>query len=163
MDFDTPIITSTAEASQNLGKELAAYIKKGESDVARVVCLYGQLGAGKTTFSQGFARALGITTRLLSPTFIIVRRYSLEHNDALYHIDLYRLDTQLKSDDLGLSDILKDPHAFVLIEWADRLGALLPEKRIDVTFEILGEEERKITIKFKSKIRISKSETNSKF
>jgi len=112
-----------------------------------IYCLYGELGSGKTTFIQGFARGLGITTRLLSPTFIIVRRYALKVPASfLYHIDLYRTQSMKDLEGLGLSEIFSDPHAIILMEWADRLGSLLPHKRTDIHFETLSEDERKITV-----------------
>ena len=98
------------------------------------MCLYGQLGSGKTTFCQGFAKGLGIGGRLLSPTFIIVRRYELPNNqNFLYHIDLYRVNGKDLSN-LGLEEIFADSSALVLVEWAEKLGALMQKRRIDVHF-----------------------------
>ena len=73
MDFNNKIITKSAQETAKVGASLAQYLERRE--VPHILCLYGQLGSGKPTFTQGFARGLGITTRLLSPTFIIVRRY----------------------------------------------------------------------------------------
>lgn len=146
MVFDRPIITKNAKDSQELGKEVANYLKDNGGG-AKIACLYGDLGSGKTTFSQGFAKALGITSRLLSPTFIIVRRYSPSEYITLFHIDLYRIEKIKEISVLGLKEIFTNPNAYILIEWAERLGTLLPEKRLDITFEIINDEERKITIK----------------
>lgn len=113
-----------------------------------IFCLYGELGSGKTTFTQGFAQGLGITTHLLSPTFIIVRRYSLKNQQTFfYHIDLYRVKTEQDLNGLGLQEIFADPSAIVLIEWAERLGSFLPKDRTDITFEVIVEDERKITLR----------------
>ncbi len=112
------------------------------------MCLYGDLGSGKTTFVQGFARALGITGRLLSPTYIIVRRYQLKPPlRFFYHIDLYRLQAEIELGELGLAEILRDRKSFVAIEWAEKLGNLMPERRLDIHFRVLHEGEHEITIK----------------
>lgn len=113
----------------------------------KIVCLYGELGSGKTTFVQGFARGLGITTRLLSPTFIIVRRYKLPEENFFYHIDLYRTSSTADLEQLGLSEIFLDPAAYVVIEWAEKLGELLPKDRRDIYFTTLDDERHTIIIK----------------
>lgn len=118
-----------------------------------IAALYGDLGSGKTTFVQGFAKGLGFTTRLPSPTFIIVRRYPVpETSFFFHHIDLYRMENITDMKALGLGELFTDPSAIIVIEWAERLGTALPEKRMDITFETIGENERKITIN--SKIQI---------
>jgi tRNA threonylcarbamoyladenosine biosynthesis protein TsaE len=118
-----------------LGQELAQ-----ELAGATIVCLYGELGSGKTTFSQGFAKGLGINHRLLSPTFIIVRRYEVPQTIRwFYHVDLYRIKGDIDIEGVGLPEIFTDPSAIVLIEWADRLGKFLPKKRIDIRFAVNGD------------------------
>lgn len=134
MDFNQLFITKSPQETTRIGQKVGNWVReKG----IRVVCLYGELGSGKTTFAQGFAKGLGITTRLLSPTFIIVRRYSLiEHVGFLYHLDLYRLENIKGLRELGFSEILTDKDSIVLIEWADKLGELLPKERMDVRFSV---------------------------
>ena len=113
--------------------------ERGLSPGPAVFCLYGNLGSGKTTFTQGFARGLGITARLLSPTFIIVRRYAMpKPYGFLYHIDLYRLQSESEMKDLGISEILQDHTSFVVIEWAEKLGDVKPERRTDISFFVTG-------------------------
>jgi len=153
MGNDSTVFTKSAKETQNLGKTIAnSLLKEKESshpsNRASILCLYGDLGSGKTTFAQGFAGRLGIHTRLLSPTFIIVRRYPLEKNPFLfYHVDLYRIGTMHDLEGLGMRELLTDPSAIIVIEWAERLGTLLPKQRIDITFEVVSEEERRISIK----------------
>lgn len=131
------MVTTSAKETQKIGAELA---KRG----ARIVCLYGELGSGKTTFAQGFAKGLGITSRLLSPTFIIVRRYDIPLSKKyFYHVDLYRVKS---IRDLGLEEIFRDLNAYVVIEWADRLGELLPKERTDAHFLTTEDGKHTITI-----------------
>ncbi len=110
-----------------------------------IFCLWGDLGSGKTTFVQGFAKGLGISARLLSPTFIIVRRYEFGEKKAfLYHLDLYRLKNFDDAESIGLSEMLHDPDCIVVIEWPERLGGLLPEHRIDIRFETNADDSHTI-------------------
>jgi len=133
MDFHNKIITTKPEETARVGEELARYL--GERGGPRMVCLYGQLGSGKTTFTQGFARGLGITSRLLSPTFIIVRRYQVPKQETfLYHVDLYRLQTTPEMEGIGLPEIFADLASYTVVEWAERLAGLMPRKRIDIHF-----------------------------
>ncbi len=116
-----------------MGQELARYLAGREGP--RIVCLYGELGSGKTTFTQGFAQGLGITGRLVSPTFIIVRRYQIPKREHFfYHVDLYRLHNGTELAAIGIPEILADLASYTVVEWADRLGGLLPRKRLDVRF-----------------------------
>lgn len=137
MDVYSKIITESAQETATLGEEIGR--KLGGAHPGGAICLYGELGSGKTTFVQGFAKGLGITSRLLSPTFIIVRRYQIPDSSVfLYHLDLYRVE-EGKLDQLGLSDIFSDPDSFVVIEWAEKLGSSLPNNRIDVHFSVLSD------------------------
>ena len=144
MDFSNNITTKKPEETARVGEELAHHLmNRGGA----ILCLYGQLGAGKTTFTQGFARGLGITTRLLSPTFIIVRRYQIPTNNFfLNHVDLYRLQTLPEMEGIGLPEIFSDCASYTVIEWAERLGELLPKNRIDVHFRTAQDDTHDIRI-----------------
>jgi len=132
MDFSHKIITKSAQETAGVGEEIGNNLKS-----PRVLCFYGELGTGKTTFVQGFAKGLGITSRLLSPTFIIVRRYNIPDSAGfLYHLDLYRVEEKDLAE-LGVSDMLSDPDSIVVIEWAEKLGNWLPKDRVDITFSVL--------------------------
>lgn len=114
----------------------------------QILCLFGNLGSGKTTFTQGFAKGLGVTTRLLSPTFIIVRRYTIPSSEnLLYHIDLYRLKNTGQMKELGLDEIFTDPQSVVVIEWAEKLGDLMPAGRVDIRFNVLDNGSHKIEVR----------------
>jgi len=144
MDKYQTIITKSAQETQEFGKALAHDVIKRGSTIPRILCLYGNLGFGKTTFVQGFAQGLGITTRLLSPTFIIVRRYELDkQHHCLYHLDLYRMNKSKDMETLGFKEIVADTNNIVVIEWADRLGSCMPKRRLDMKFIAgSGEQER---------------------
>lgn len=135
--------TSSAEETKEIAKNLAQKYKSGG-----VFALIGPLGAGKTTFTQGFAQALGISQRLISPTFIVMRQYDIPHKKTgkLYHLDLYRLEKIEQMEDLGISEIFENPQNIILIEWAEKLKHLLPQKAIKITFKHLSEDKRQIEI-----------------
>lgn len=137
-------ITNSFEETQNLAEGFAKEIADGAT-----LCLYGELGSGKTTFVQGFARGLGIKQRIISPTFIIIRQYKVSpsRRNAFYHIDLYRIESPQDFEGLGLEEILNDSGNIVAIEWAERMGELLPKDRIDIEFEYADEGKRRITIR----------------
>ena len=123
---------------------------------ATVLALRGDLGAGKTTFVQGFMKALGVKHRITSPTFVIFRKYPLKSHvsnvarqmfNNAYHFDLYRIHKPKELLDLGFQKILKDPHAIVLIEWPERVKKILPKNIILLNFKHgKNEKERIINI-----------------
>ena len=147
----TTVITKNAQETQEYGQTLAAALMAERDGIVKqplILCLYGELGSGKTTFVQGFAKGLGIVSRLPSPTFIIVRRYSMVGSkNFFYHIDLYRIENTADLSGLGLREIFLDPTGIICIEWAERLGLLLPKNRADITFNIMSKEKRKISLK----------------
>lgn len=137
------LITASGKETQQLGEKLVK-----ELDGNTVIALYGDLGSGKTTFVQGVAHALGIENNIQSPTFLLMKEYEVEDKSLsikkLYHLDLYRL-SEYSKDDLGLSDILEDKSVLVVIEWADRIKGILPQKRINVFFEHNNNQTRSIS------------------
>ncbi len=134
--------THSSEETKRVAFDLAKKITPGT-----VLCLYGDLGAGKTTFTQGLAEYFGIK-RIISPTFVLIRQYPLKNFKlkTLYHIDLYRLDSLEEVKNLGIEEIMADKNNLVVIEWADKLKELLPKNRIDIYFKYASESEREITI-----------------
>lgn len=116
------------------------------SKQARVICLYGELGSGKSVFAGGFARGLGVKGRILSPTFLIMRAYPILRGGSLYHLDLYRTSNMSEIKDLGFTEIIESDKNVILIEWAERLREFLPKERIDINFRVLNEEKHEIKI-----------------
>ncbi len=119
---------------------------------ALVLGLEGDLGGGKTTFLQGFAKGLGIKEKILSPTFIIFRKYKIQNTkykiQNFYHIDCYRIRKSKEIFDLGLKEIISNPRNIVAIEWADRIKKILPKNVLSLKFGFIGKTSRKITIKY---------------
>ncbi len=94
---------------------------------ALVYALVGDLGTGKTTFTQSFAQALGMGRLVPSPSFLIMRKYELPSERTLIHIDAYRLASSKELLDLGFENVLKDPRNIVVVEWADNVADILPQ------------------------------------
>lgn len=137
------IITNNINDTKRLAGELAASLKGGE-----VVCLYGELGAGKTVFVQGMMEYFLPGKRVLSPTFIIVRHYTINHKTIkkFLHIDLYRLSEQKEIRELEFLEYLNNSEIVVAIEWAEKMQNLLPKQRIDIRIETLSNDNRMISI-----------------
>jgi tRNA threonylcarbamoyladenosine biosynthesis protein TsaE len=136
-------ITESAEETKEIAQEFAKELKNGD-----FIAFYGDLGSGKTTFIQGIAKELGIERRIISPTFIIIRTYVLK-SGKFYHIDLYRTENEADLIGLGIEEILNDKNSIVALEWAEKMGGLLPEKRIEINCRYLDDKKREIKIKKK--------------
>jgi len=115
---------------------------------ATVVGLYGDLGAGKTTFVQSAAKALGVGTHVSSPTFLILKSYKLSAKSykLLHHIDAYRLTHSDELKKLRFAELLSDPHNLIFVEWADRVVDLLPPDHIKISFEFVDNTTRIIAL-----------------
>lgn len=137
-EFITKSSEETQKFAENMGKSLT---------IGDCVALHGDLGSGKTTFTQGLAKGLGISSHLSSPTFIIMRAYMInEKKRMFYHVDLYRTLDEKDAKGIGLDEILKSNNAIVVIEWPEKIASLLPEKTKHIYFEYLDETRRKIRI-----------------
>jgi len=135
-------ITNSAKETEKLGEKIAKKMP------GRVFALTGELGSGKTTFVKGFAKALGIKKRVLSSSFVLMKQYCTSHPRInLYHIDLYRLEAPLDVRSLGLEELFGGQYNVVIIEWAEKIKKVLPKKRMEIYFEHLNKNKRRITIK----------------
>lgn len=132
---------NSVEETWGIARKFAEGLKPGD-----VVCLEGDLGAGKTTFTQGLAAALGVSGRVTSPTFCIVQEHSGE-GKLLVHMDLYRLHGEEDVEAIGWEDYLARG-AIMVVEWPERAGSLIPNNAYHITFRYSeGEENRTISIK----------------
>ena len=119
---------------------------------ALTLTLSGDLGAGKTTFVQGFLRGAGIRKKITSPTFTIVKSYkvkSYKDYKSIYHIDCYRIHKPKDILNMGIREILNNPGNIVLIEWPERIGRILPKKVIAIKLKY-GEKENERIISIKN-------------
>jgi len=123
-------------------RRLAATIA-GASAAGDVIALDGPLGAGKTVFARAFIAALGGSEEVPSPTFTLVQTYPLDRL-CVWHFDLYRLDSWRDAYELGIEEAFDD--GVSVIEWANRLGPLLPLERLGLSLEITGETRRLATL-----------------
>jgi tRNA threonylcarbamoyladenosine biosynthesis protein TsaE len=115
----------------------------GVAEPGDVLCLWGELGAGKTQLAKGFGVGLGVTDTVTSPSFILMAEY--EGRLRLFHIDLYRLDGPEEVIAGGLLDD-REATGVTLIEWPDRLGAAVPRRRLDVRIDGSGDAPRTIRL-----------------
>src|SRR3989344_3561620 len=142
-------ITTNSKQTQKLAEMLAKEIKSAPLQKrAFVVGLEGDLGSGKTTFLQGFAKGLKIKEKILSPTFTIIKKFPIFNSQFsnFFHIDCYRLKKEKELLALGFKEIISDPRNIVAIEWADKAKKTLPKKVILLKFKFLNKNIRKITI-----------------
>ena len=134
------MVTRAPDETRKVAAGLAELLLPGD-----VVSLTGDLGAGKTCFVQGAARALGVGDPVASPTFVLVREY--RGDLPVYHLDVYRLDRLQEVLDLGFEDLL-DPSGVMFIEWGDAIYALLPASYLQVEITVPdGGEERHLTFR----------------
>ena len=130
--------TSDVAATQSLASRLAEVVADGD-----LLVLIGDLGAGKTAFTQGFARALGVTAPVTSPTFTLANRY--KGRLVVNHLDAYRVDAIGEARDLAVPELLED--GVTLIEWGDVIVAALPADRLDVAITFgPGDDDRRLEL-----------------
>jgi tRNA threonylcarbamoyladenosine biosynthesis protein TsaE len=130
------------EQTQRLGMRLGVLLPPGS-----VVALHGPLGAGKTSFARGIGAGWGADQPLRSPTFTLVQTHHRSGDDAtLYHVDLYRVESDSDVSSLGLEEILDDEAGIVLIEWPERAPRLIPSRAIHVKLAQVSDTKRQLTI-----------------
>jgi len=129
----------TKKLAKLLAKEVCESLALRKRTI--VIGLKGELGSGKTKFTQAFAKGLGIKEHLTSPSFVLMKQYN-----NFYHIDCYRLNKPEELIDLGFKEIINNPENIIMIEWAERVRKILPKKTIWIEFKVISEKERKIVI-----------------
>ena len=133
-------ITGSADETTQLGKTLAQKLRPGT-----IVLLRGDLGAGKTTLAKGIAEGFHAASAedVTSPTFTLIHEYR-GPAVTLYHIDLYRIDTQRELDTLALDDLM-EPKNILLIEWGEKFERFQRERDVEIAIEHLGGDQRRIS------------------
>jgi tRNA threonylcarbamoyladenosine biosynthesis protein TsaE len=152
--MDTEVYSSSSEEETNrLGSEFSLRLAPGD-----IVAFFGELGAGKTEFIKGLCEGFEVSEIVASPTYTIINQYTgTARNGAeleIYHIDLYRIESIAELAEIGLNDILADPRAIKLIEWAQNAGVLLPASRYDIHFETIDDSTRRIEIEHRDTVTV---------
>lgn len=160
-------ITNSAKETQKTGEKLAGQLINNKvNKKAVVVGLEGDMGSGKTTFLQGFAKGLGINDKILSPTFVILKRFAIKRKNRaitiarpstqriecsgskfsnFYHIDCYRLQSSKELIELGFKKIISSPENIIALEWADKIRGILPPEVIFIKFKFIDKNKRQIS------------------
>jgi tRNA threonylcarbamoyladenosine biosynthesis protein TsaE len=127
----------SAEQTQRIGVRLGRGLEPGD-----VICLQGDLGAGKTTLVQGMAQGWGSLDGATSPTFVLVNEYRRPDGARLFHLDAYRLDSALEAEELDLERMTQE--GILVVEWPERIEPVLPLQQLRVLMEHVEEEQRRI-------------------
>jgi tRNA threonylcarbamoyladenosine biosynthesis protein TsaE len=128
------------EQTRRVGMRLGGLLHEGD-----VICLHGDLGAGKTTFVQGLAQGWGSLDSVSSPTFILVNMYRRADAKQLFHLDAYRIDSVPEAEELDLDAILEQGP--LVVEWPERIGDLVPKDRIWIDFDYMTDQHRQMVFK----------------
>lgn len=139
--------SKSKEETQALAQEWIKSLDTS-SDSALVVGLYGNLGSGKTTFTQAVAKEMGVKDIVNSPTFVIEKIYETDHSHfiRLIHIDAYRLEKGRELQDLNFEELINNPHNLILIEWPENVKEILPENMQKIAFTFIDENIREIEV-----------------
>ncbi|MBU3934673.1 tRNA (adenosine(37)-N6)-threonylcarbamoyltransferase complex ATPase subunit type 1 TsaE [Patescibacteria group bacterium] len=138
--------------TRKMGKIFAEkIIKKPLFEKAVIIGLVGDLGSGKTAFLQGFAKGLGIKEKVLSPTFLIIKRFPLNNKkikkwDNFYHIDCYRIEDLEELLQLNFEKIIQNPKNIIAVEWADKIRKKIPLGSVFINFTFIDKNKRKISV-----------------
>lgn len=135
-------ISRGADQTRRIGVRLGEILKPGD-----VLCLIGELGAGKTTLVQGIVRGWGSSDSATSPTFVLANSYRLPDGSRLNHLDAYRLRDAREAEELDLETMIEEGP--LLVEWADHILAALPGEHLTIQMEWLADEQRRMMISFK--------------
>ena len=140
MDF----FSRSPEQTRRIGMRLGSALQAGD-----LICLQGDLGAGKTTFVQGIAQGWGSQDSVSSPTFILVNMYRRADGSQLFHMDAYRLDSTPEAEELDLDSMLAE--SALIVEWPERMDGLIPAERLWVELEHVADEEREMKFNARGK------------
>jgi tRNA threonylcarbamoyladenosine biosynthesis protein TsaE len=136
-DGELDIISHSVEQTRRLGTRLGSLLRAGD-----IVCLSGDMGAGKTAFAAGVGKGWGAKTPLTSPTFNLIHEHVREKDSQrLFHLDCYRLETALDAENIGLDDVLNG-RGPVILEWPEHIESILPKERLWVELRILEPTRR---------------------
>ena len=135
----TEVFSNSPEQTKRLGIQLGGLLELGD-----LVCLQGELGSGKTTLVQGIGAGWGSLDAVTSPTFVLVNVYRRIDGAQLAHLDAYRLETAAEAVSLGIDELLE--RGPLVVEWADKIDAVLPHERLWLKLFWIDEDRRRIEI-----------------
>lgn len=136
-EHNLDFVSKSPEQTRRIGIRLGSLLRQGD-----LVCLQGELGAGKTTLVQGMAQGWGALDSVSSPTFVLVNVYRRGDAAQFFHMDAYRIASVAEGEELDLDSMLDSGP--LLIEWADRIEKILPCEKLWITLEHVGEEHRQM-------------------
>jgi tRNA threonylcarbamoyladenosine biosynthesis protein TsaE len=139
-DHTLEFFSRSPEQTRRVGMRLGGLLRSGD-----VVCLQGELGAGKTTLVQGVAQGWGSLDPVSSPTFVLVNVYRRPDAERLFHMDAYRLDSPQEAAELDLDEMLAQ--GSLLIEWPEKMGSVVPKERLWILMDFVAEEHRQLLLK----------------
>lgn len=141
------ITTKSIAETQTFAKKWLSSLAS-KIDEATIVGLYGNLGSGKTTFTQAVARELGIKEVVTSPTFVILKIYDTTYHifKRLIHIDAYRLRNGRELQDLNFEELIENKNNFIIIEWPENVREILPDNHIRIHCQFVGENNRRFEV-----------------
>jgi tRNA threonylcarbamoyladenosine biosynthesis protein TsaE len=139
-------LSKSLEETAAVAADFLKYLSALQNDSAVVVGLYGNLGSGKTSFTQALGKTLGVLENITSPTFVIMKRFVLhDHSfENLIHIDAYRLEAPGEIEKLGWKEAIADRRNLILVEWPEKVGNVMPENHIKIHFTFIDETTRQI-------------------
>ncbi len=133
------ILTHSPEQTRRLGMRLGALLQAGD-----VICLAGDMGAGKTVFTSGIGQGWGAEHPITSPTYNLVHQHSRDKDQlVLYHLDCYRLANSADADTIGIDDIL-DSNGVIVFEWPERIADILPQNRLWIELKVTESTRRNL-------------------
>ncbi len=149
------ITTKSPQETKAFAKKILKGLFRLNKNKNHIICLYGDLGGGKTTFTQGLAEELGIKETVNSPTFLIMKKYRRRRSEmspssknskefTFYHLDCYRISNYQEILDLGWKEITNGENNIIVIEWPEKIEKILPKKRLEIKFEFINENIRRI-------------------
>ncbi len=138
-------LTNSSGQTKKLGEKIAReVINNPPGKKAVIIGLKGDLGSGKTAFLQGFAKGLGIKQKILSPTFVLMKKFKIPGSRSFYHFDCYRIDKPRELLNFNFKKIISNPKNVIAIEWAERIAKVLPKKITWAEFIFVDKNKRKI-------------------
>lgn len=142
--MERTLVSDSPEETFQLGERLGHILQGGE-----VICLYGELGAGKTVFAKGLGKGLGIKEEITSPTFTLIQEYTsgLKNGLRFIHMDLYRLQHEQEAETIGVYDYFQKD-CVCLVEWPDLIADSFPEDRLEIRIDGSGDLSRNIFLKY---------------